>query len=180
MDTGSVYTSHSQEHSLSSSPRFANLDVTQLLMAEFVLHSNTSKYRKKKSGERTKNVLKNGWWIRNLIFHTLLKELLDRPTGPTSMHKASPQVSLKFFSLSSEPFTFLYTFCISKDRCAFWSSRLLIKMDFIYPWIIDDFQSRIHFIFQLTEYPCKNTYGVFFLDIPQIFVEQIIIYHGYF
>ena len=30
--TGSVFTNHSQEHSLSLSPRFANLNVTQLLI----------------------------------------------------------------------------------------------------------------------------------------------------
>ena len=29
---GSVFTNHSQEHSLSLSPRFANLNVTQLLI----------------------------------------------------------------------------------------------------------------------------------------------------
>ena len=36
------------------------------------------------------------------------------------------------------------------------------------------------FIFQQTEYPCKNTYDIFFLDIPQIFLEQKMIYHRYF
>ena len=30
--TGPVFTNHSQEHSLSLSPRFANLNVTQLLI----------------------------------------------------------------------------------------------------------------------------------------------------
>ena len=32
MNTGPVFTNHSQEHSLSLSPRFANLNVTQLLI----------------------------------------------------------------------------------------------------------------------------------------------------
>ena len=31
-EPGSVFTNHSQEHSLSLSPRFANLNVTQLLI----------------------------------------------------------------------------------------------------------------------------------------------------
>ena len=36
------------------------------------------------------------------------------------------------------------------------------------------------FIFQLTDYPFNNTYDIFFLDIPRIFLEQNMIYHGYF
>ena len=28
------------------------------------------------------------------------------------------------------------------------------------------------FIFQLTKYQCNNTYDMFFLDLPRIFLEQ--------
>ena len=53
-EPGSVFTNHSQEHSLSLSPRFANWNVTQLLIgytirfsqSEVVLHSNASIHRK--------------------------------------------------------------------------------------------------------------------------------------
>ena len=49
-----VFTNHSQEHSLSFTPGFANWNVTHLLIgqtvwfsqSEVVLHSNPSKYRK--------------------------------------------------------------------------------------------------------------------------------------
>ena len=36
-------------------------------------------------------------------------------------------------------------------------------------------------IFQITEYPCNNTYDslYIFFDIPQIFLEQKLIYHGF-
>ena len=51
---GPVLTNHSQEFYFSSSPRFVNLNVTQLLIgqtvwfsqSEVVLHSNAAKYRK--------------------------------------------------------------------------------------------------------------------------------------
>ena len=36
------------------------------------------------------------------------------------------------------------------------------------------------FIFQLREYPSYKTHDIFFLGIPRIFLEQKMIYHGYF
>ena len=50
----SIFTKHSQEHSLSFSPKLVNLNVTQLLtgltiwfsQSKVVLHSNAASYRK--------------------------------------------------------------------------------------------------------------------------------------